>query len=165
MALFLFHMQCTLDVKSKLAFHKSCDAYSFSNFFYFFSFDFAIYVLSEFFGSVQNAKRTVLIEILGWSSRKIKTFPFCLLQPHFFVSFRVVFKGVEHYVYIKIYENWRIVELPWDSPYTWYLTLLGVDLGYYWVHRACHGTYVWKYIYSREYVNVTNFRLICHLNL
>ncbi|ODM94028.1 Alkylglycerol monooxygenase, partial [Orchesella cincta] len=49
-----------------------------------------------------------------------------------------LFRGIEHYVYIKIYEKYRLVELPWDSPYTWYLAAIGVDLGYYWVHRACH---------------------------
>ncbi|CAL8114284.1 unnamed protein product [Orchesella dallaii] len=49
-----------------------------------------------------------------------------------------LFRGIEHYVYIKIYEKWRILELPWDSPYTWYLAAIGVDFGYYWVHRACH---------------------------
>ena len=31
-----------------------------------------------------------------------------------------------------------MVDLPWDSPYTWLLTALLVDCGYYWFHRASH---------------------------
>lgn len=41
--------------------------------------------------------------------------------------------------YIYIWENYRVFELPWDSPWTWYLTFLGVDFGYYWFHRMAHG--------------------------
>lgn len=41
--------------------------------------------------------------------------------------------------YIYIWENYRLVDLPWDSPWTWYLTFLGVDFGYYWFHRMAHG--------------------------
>lgn len=41
--------------------------------------------------------------------------------------------------YIYIWENYRLLELPWDSTWTWYLTFLGVDFGYYWFHRMAHG--------------------------
>uniref|UniRef100_A0A8D1V9Q8 Transmembrane protein 195 n=1 Tax=Sus scrofa TaxID=9823 RepID=A0A8D1V9Q8_PIG len=37
-----------------------------------------------------------------------------------------------------IWENYSIISLPWDSPWTWYLTFLGVDFGYYWFHRMAH---------------------------
>lgn len=43
-------------------------------------------------------------------------------------------------MYLYIYNNWRVADLPWDSALTWYLALLGVDFCYYWVHRASHGT-------------------------
>ncbi|KAK2096256.1 hypothetical protein P7K49_025290 [Saguinus oedipus] len=47
--------------------------------------------------------------------------------------------SVELTSYIYIWENYRLFNLPWDSPWTWYLTFLGVDFGYYWFHRMAHG--------------------------
>ncbi|XP_049946101.1 alkylglycerol monooxygenase-like [Schistocerca serialis cubense] len=55
---------------------------------------------------------------------------------------RLVFRGAEHWAYVSIYERWRLVDLPWDSPATWYLALVGVDFCYYWVHRACHEVHI-----------------------
>uniref|UniRef100_A0A0C9RK31 Agmo_0 protein n=1 Tax=Fopius arisanus TaxID=64838 RepID=A0A0C9RK31_9HYME len=51
---------------------------------------------------------------------------------------RIFFRGAEYFLYIKIYENFRIEILPWNSLWTWYFTALGVDFCYYWVHRANH---------------------------
>lgn len=48
------------------------------------------------------------------------------------------FRSLEVTSYIYIWENYRVFELPWDSPWTWYLTFLGVDFGYYWFHRMAH---------------------------
>ena len=45
--------------------------------------------------------------------------------------------GVASYAWI--YEHWRLADLPWDSALTWWLAFLGVDCGYYWVHRMAHG--------------------------
>ncbi|XP_011300940.1 alkylglycerol monooxygenase [Fopius arisanus] len=53
-------------------------------------------------------------------------------------SGRIFFRGAEYFLYIKIYENFRIEILPWNSLWTWYFTALGVDFCYYWVHRANH---------------------------
>ncbi|XP_015122017.1 alkylglycerol monooxygenase [Diachasma alloeum] len=53
-------------------------------------------------------------------------------------SGRILCRGAEYYLYIKIYEDYRIWSLPWNSVGTWYLTALGVDFCYYWVHRANH---------------------------
>lgn len=52
--------------------------------------------------------------------------------PHLF------FRSIEVTSYIYIWENYRLSELPWDCPWTWYLTFLGVDFGYYWFHRMSH---------------------------
>ena len=41
--------------------------------------------------------------------------------------------------YVFVYNNFQLVELPWDSPGTWYLCFIGVDFLYYWFHRAAHG--------------------------
>lgn len=59
----------------------------------------------------------------------------------FFYPSRLVFRGAESYAYVYIYENFRLVELSWDKPATWYLAAIGVDFCYYWVHRACHGNF------------------------
>lgn len=32
-----------------------------------------------------------------------------------------------------------MVELPWDSVWTWIACMVGVDFCYYWVHRCGHG--------------------------
>ncbi|XP_063974752.1 alkylglycerol monooxygenase-like [Diachasmimorpha longicaudata] len=53
-------------------------------------------------------------------------------------SGRIFFRSAEYYLYIKIYDNYRIWSLPWNSVWTWYLTALAVDFCYYWVHRANH---------------------------
>nr|XP_060638135.1 alkylglycerol monooxygenase [Anolis sagrei ordinatus] len=50
----------------------------------------------------------------------------------------VLSRSVEISTYIYTWENYRLLELPWDSPWTWYLTFLGVDFGYYWFHRMAH---------------------------
>ncbi|XP_036394612.1 alkylglycerol monooxygenase [Megalops cyprinoides] len=47
-------------------------------------------------------------------------------------------RSLELSSYIYIWNNYHVLELPWDSPWTWWLTFLGVDLGYYWVHRFSH---------------------------
>jgi len=47
--------------------------------------------------------------------------------------------AVEMVTYSWVYGTFQLVELPWDSVWTWLLTFLGVDLGYYWFHRMAHG--------------------------
>ncbi|KAH6930585.1 hypothetical protein HPB50_014751 [Hyalomma asiaticum] len=37
--------------------------------------------------------------------------------------------------YIYVYNNYRIVTLPWNSTETWFFAMLAVDFAYYWVHR------------------------------
>ncbi|OWF35691.1 Alkylglycerol monooxygenase [Mizuhopecten yessoensis] len=50
----------------------------------------------------------------------------------------LLFRGVEIATYIWVYDRWNIVSLPWDSPWTWLFGLIGVEFGYYWVHRTGH---------------------------
>jgi len=40
--------------------------------------------------------------------------------------------------YIYIHENYCLYKLPWNSVWTWTVAALGIDFGYYWVHRAHH---------------------------
>ncbi|CAL8095156.1 unnamed protein product [Orchesella dallaii] len=58
----------------------------------------------------------------------------------FLVSNDILGKGTPHYFYIKVYENWSLVDLPWNSPVTWWLAAIGVDFLFYWIHRASHDT-------------------------
>uniref|UniRef100_A0A8D0BUL1 Alkylglycerol monooxygenase n=1 Tax=Salvator merianae TaxID=96440 RepID=A0A8D0BUL1_SALMN len=50
----------------------------------------------------------------------------------------VLSRSIELSTYSYMWENYRLLKLPWNSPWTWYLTFLGVDFGYYWFHRMAH---------------------------
>ncbi|KAL6471373.1 hypothetical protein MHYP_G00200230 [Metynnis hypsauchen] len=73
--------------------------------------------------------------------------------PHVFV------RSLEVSSYIYVWNNYHILELPWDSTWTWWLAFLGVDFGYYWVHRCCHELNIlWaahQVHHSSEYYNLT----------
>uniref|UniRef100_A0AAR2KJB7 Alkylglycerol monooxygenase n=1 Tax=Pygocentrus nattereri TaxID=42514 RepID=A0AAR2KJB7_PYGNA len=73
--------------------------------------------------------------------------------PHVFV------RSLEVSSYIYVWNNYHILELPWDSAWTWWLAFLGVDFGYYWVHRCCHELNIlWaahQVHHSSEYYNLT----------
>ena len=47
--------------------------------------------------------------------------------------------AIEMVSYSWVYGTFQLVELPWDSVWTWLLTFLGVDFAYYWFHRMAHG--------------------------
>ncbi|XP_048587138.1 alkylglycerol monooxygenase isoform X2 [Nematostella vectensis] len=51
---------------------------------------------------------------------------------------KLVTLSVELVCYAYLYNNFRLLSLPWGSPWTWYLCFLGVDFTYYWLHRASH---------------------------
>ncbi|XP_035232231.1 alkylglycerol monooxygenase-like, partial [Stegodyphus dumicola] len=57
-----------------------------------------------------------------------------LLQQISFIAFR----GIQHAAYFFIYAHWRLVTLPWNSIWTWWLCFLAEDFTFYWLHRACH---------------------------
>ncbi|XP_046337405.2 alkylglycerol monooxygenase-like [Haliotis rufescens] len=50
----------------------------------------------------------------------------------------LLFRAVELVCYIWVYDRFFLISLPWNSPWTWLLGFLGVDFGYYWVHRCGH---------------------------
>ncbi len=51
----------------------------------------------------------------------------------------VVFtKGLRLALYVLLYEGWRALELDADSPWTWLIAFLGVEILYYWWHRLSH---------------------------
>ncbi|CAI5445271.1 unnamed protein product [Caenorhabditis angaria] len=47
-------------------------------------------------------------------------------------------RAVAIFLYVIVWDNWRILELPWDSPWTWILCLFFQDFMYYLGHRAVH---------------------------
>ncbi|XP_076832498.1 alkylglycerol monooxygenase isoform X2 [Brachyhypopomus gauderio] len=73
--------------------------------------------------------------------------------PHLFV------RSLEVSSYIYVWNNFHILELPWDSAWTWWLAFLGVDFGYYWVHRCSHELNIlWaahQVHHSSEYYSLT----------
>ena len=57
----------------------------------------------------------------------------------FNLLFRIFVRSLTIEGYVWVHQRYRYTVLPWDSPWTWWLTFLGVDLGYYWFHRLAHG--------------------------
>uniref|UniRef100_A0A1B6EA86 Alkylglycerol monooxygenase n=1 Tax=Clastoptera arizonana TaxID=38151 RepID=A0A1B6EA86_9HEMI len=55
---------------------------------------------------------------------------------------RLLFRGGESALYLYIYKNFRLVDIPWESTITWYIAVFGVDFCYYWVHRASHEIHI-----------------------
>nr|XP_042908282.1 alkylglycerol monooxygenase [Parasteatoda tepidariorum] len=51
---------------------------------------------------------------------------------------KIPFKGAEVIVYAWIYKNYRLIDLPWESPWTWVFCWFATDFGYYWMHRMIH---------------------------
>uniref|UniRef100_A0A8C6U458 Transmembrane protein 195 n=1 Tax=Neogobius melanostomus TaxID=47308 RepID=A0A8C6U458_9GOBI len=72
---------------------------------------------------------------------------------------QLLFRGLELSTYMYVWENFRFVTLPWDSPWTWWACLLGVDFCYYWVHRFAHEVaFMWaahQVHHSSEYYNLS----------
>lgn len=68
-------------------------------------------------------------------------------------------RGCELTAYMYVWDRYRLMELPWDSAWTWWLTFLGVDFCYYWVHRFAHEvSFLWaahQVHHSSEYYNLT----------
>lgn len=71
----------------------------------------------------------------------------------------LLMRSCELSAYVYVWNHYHLVELPWDSAWTWWLTLLGVDFCYYWVHRFAHEVAViWaahQVHHSSEYYNLT----------
>ncbi|XP_078686786.1 alkylglycerol monooxygenase-like [Branchiostoma floridae x Branchiostoma belcheri] len=54
-------------------------------------------------------------------------------------QFLVIFlKSTYAFLYMWIHENCRLVDLPWDSPVTWWTAFITVEFFYYWFHRMSH---------------------------
>ncbi|CAB4063572.1 AGMO [Lepeophtheirus salmonis] len=71
--------------------------------------------------------------------------------------------GITNIPYIYIYEHYRIYGLPWDSVWTWLITMVAIDFCYYWVHRASHEVgFLWSahqvHHSSEDYVLTTALR-------
>ncbi|KAM9512598.1 LOW QUALITY PROTEIN: alkylglycerol monooxygenase [Salvelinus alpinus] len=66
--------------------------------------------------------------------------------------------GFEITTYIYMWNNFCLLELPWDSA-AWWLAFLAVDFAYYWVHRFAHElNLLWathQVHHSSEYYNLS----------
>ncbi|XP_039974071.1 alkylglycerol monooxygenase [Xiphias gladius] len=71
----------------------------------------------------------------------------------------LLMRGCELTAYMYVWERYRLVQLPWDSAWTWWFSFLGVDFCYYWVHRFAHEVAIlWaahQVHHSSEYYNLT----------
>lgn len=55
-----------------------------------------------------------------------------------------ILKGFDIAVYSWVHENYQLISLPWNNPWTWVLCLVGIDFGYYWCHRVAHEVnFIW----------------------
>ncbi|KAF3839615.1 hypothetical protein F7725_018332 [Dissostichus mawsoni] len=68
-------------------------------------------------------------------------------------------RGCELTAYMFVWDRYRLLELPWDSAWTWWIAFLGVDFCFYWVHRLAHEvSFIWaahQVHHSSEYYNLT----------
>lgn len=76
-------------------------------------------------------------------------------------------RGVQIVTYVWVYKNYCIYELPWDNPWTWIAAFIGVDYGYYWVHRCGHEVnFMWAshstHHSSEDYNLITALRQSVH---
>ncbi|XP_050422679.1 alkylglycerol monooxygenase-like [Adelges cooleyi] len=55
---------------------------------------------------------------------------------------KLLYRGSEQCLYIWVYDNYRILALPWDSVLFWYCAAVIVDFCYYWMHRASHEIHI-----------------------
>ncbi|KAM9852506.1 alkylglycerol monooxygenase [Aulostomus maculatus] len=71
----------------------------------------------------------------------------------------LLMRGCELTAYMYVWDRYHLVELPWDSAWTWWFTFLGVDFCYYWLHRFAHEVAIlWaahQVHHSSEYYNLT----------
>ena len=79
-----------------------------------------------------------------------------------FLFCRVIVSSVELALYVFVYDNFHLVTLPWDSPWTWYICLFGVDFFYYWFHRAAHGRFINILPKKQIIYYYSNLFFICH---
>lgn len=58
--------------------------------------------------------------------------------------FRIKVRSIEVLMYCLIWKHFRLVTLPWNSLWTWWICYIGVDLGFYWAHRLAHEVnFIW----------------------
>ncbi|XP_008285586.1 alkylglycerol monooxygenase [Stegastes partitus] len=71
----------------------------------------------------------------------------------------LLMRSCELSAYLYVWNHYHLVELPWDSAWTWWLTFLGVDFCYYWLHRFAHEVAIlWaahQVHHSSEYYNLS----------
>ncbi|XP_077577245.1 alkylglycerol monooxygenase [Stigmatopora nigra] len=69
----------------------------------------------------------------------------------------LLMRGLELSAYVLVWERYRLLELPWDSAWTWWFSFLAVDFCYYWFHRFAHEVaFLWashQVHHSSEYYN------------
>ena len=70
--------------------------------------------LNDAFGSISNGVLLVLLDIF-------------------------LIRYIEISLYMWAYDNINIIQLPWNSPITWWISVIAYDFVFYWAHRLTHG--------------------------
>ncbi|KAI6656546.1 hypothetical protein LOD99_1341 [Oopsacas minuta] len=55
---------------------------------------------------------------------------------------KLVIKSLAFPIYLWVNENYKLYSFEWDSPFTWYMSFLLLDFGYYVFHRLAHEVHV-----------------------
>ena len=75
---------------------------------------------------------------------------------------RLVTGSFEIISYIWVYNNFCVINLPWNSAVTWWLAFLAVDFGYYWFHRMAHGKWQFFRCYHNYFAIEINLFWMAH---
>lgn len=51
---------------------------------------------------------------------------------------KIMVLALEVTLYTWTFERYHIMELPWNSAWTWWIAFIGSDFCYYWIHRMSH---------------------------
>lgn len=80
----------------------------------------------------------------GKSSIRVNETVGSLSQGIFQECLRIKIRSIEVLMYCLVWNNFRLIELPWNSLWTWWLCYLAVDIGFYWAHRLAHEVnFIW----------------------
>lgn len=87
---------------------------------------------------------TIVRFIQGKNACRINETLGSISQGIFQECFRIKVRSIEVLVYCIVWNNWRLVSLPWNSFWTWWICYLGVDFGFYLAHRIAHEVnFIW----------------------
>lgn len=87
---------------------------------------------------------TIVRIIQGKNACRINETIASVSQGIFQECLRIKIRSIEVLVYSIVWNNFRLITLPWNSLWTWWICYLGVDLGFYFAHKIAHEiNFIW----------------------